>query len=96
MRPDLYSTFIGALFSTEHRFKNYSKFEEKLLDGKLSPVTYELASYQRSYRWDGEVRDEFFADIIKRQEPGYNFGFITLSQNNKNTPWLITKGYFCK
>lgn len=84
MRPDLYSTFIGALFSTEHRFKNYSKFEEKLLDGKLSPVTYELASYQRSYRWDGEVRDEFFADIIKRQEPGYNFGFITLSQNNKN------------
>lgn len=46
-----------------------------------SNIIYSIPSYQRAYRWSENLSEIFFTDITNYKEAGYNFGFITLSDN---------------
>lgn len=65
-------------------------YDEQAKDYILSKhYEYIIPSYQRAYKWDEELGEILFMDLIKPKGEGYNFGFITLSIIDSKNKYLF-------
>lgn len=62
---------VGELF-LDYCDKEQSYVEE-------SHYNYIIPSYQRAYKWNIELGEILFRDLVQPKGEGYNFGFVTLS-----------------
>ncbi|WP_375180218.1 DUF262 domain-containing protein, partial [Enterococcus rotai] len=69
---------IGELFLDYDIIKNQFNYENN--------ITYLIPSYQRVYKWEEELSEILFEDLILPKTEGYNFGFITVSTIFTNDP----------
>ncbi|GMS53098.1 DUF262 domain-containing protein [Enterococcus raffinosus] len=68
-------------------FLDYCDKEQSYIE--LSYYEYKIPSYQRAYKWNVELSEILFRDLVQPKGEGYNFGFITLSSIVKDEEKLF-------
>ncbi|MBO1307813.1 DUF262 domain-containing protein [Enterococcus sp. 669A] len=81
MSSDILQKKVGELFL------DYSERKKKYVE--KNHYKYIIPSYQRAYKWDVELGEILFRDLILPKGEGYNFGFVTLSVLEQNDDRLF-------